>query len=383
MKKNLLKMLFLFCFLSVLPGCWNYQEVNQLAIVAGAAVDKGFNHRYLITMEIISFKSGKEPEIEPKRVTGEGNSILEAIRNCYRVSGFMGFWHHTQVFLISQDVAREGILPILDLLIRSPLIRITVYPMISKEATAREVLTAQGPTQPIRSFQIGDALKAQRKSISKAPEVMTYQAINALGGEGSALMLPTVGVVNNEGQPTIEISGAAVFKKDRLIGLLDGEESKYVLLLRNELKGGILLENPREKTGPAIITFKITKNQTGMKPVFKKGKLLMQIQVKTQVDIWEMDTTTDYNSEKGRKILQTLAEKALERNLQRIIHKVQQDFGTDIFGFSKQIRSQMPSKWKKIKPDWERVFRELQVEVKAKIEIQASGVAVKTIQIGG
>ena len=275
LSKNFIKFsLVFFILVLLLSGCWNYREIDRLAIVAGVAVDKGINHKYLVTLEIINFNSGKESEIESKMVSGEGNSILEAIRNSYTILGRMGYWNLTRIFIISQDVAREGILPIIDLLNRSPLTRITITILISKENTAREVLTAQSLNQPIRSFQIEDAFGVQQQALSKTMEIQVYQVINAIGGEGTALFLPTTGAIINNGQPAIELSGTAVFKQDRLVGLLDGEESKYVLFIRNKVQEGILVENMEQGTKRTIISLKIKANQTKITPVLEKGKSL-------------------------------------------------------------------------------------------------------------
>lgn len=366
-----------------LSGCWNYREINKMSIVAGVAVDEGINHKYLATLEIASFKSGKDSEIESKTVSGEGDSLLEALRNCYNTSGQLGYFNHTRVFIISRDVAGKGILPIVDLLSRSPLVRVTVVILISKTRTAQEILLAQGLNQPIKSFQIEDSFTAQQRGVSKTLEVATYQAINALGSEGTALLLPTVGVKNNNGRPMIELSGTAVFKRDRLVGLLDGEESKYVLFVRNKVHGGILLEHIKKGAENSTVSLKVKANQTKIEPVLVDGKPSMKIGLRTKVDIWEMDSPTNYISDAGQKLLKTRAEKALHENILRVIGKVQQNYGADIFGFGSVVRSQMPEVWRKVKPNWEQIFKELKVDVKADIEIQESGMALKPLKIGG
>lgn len=385
MKKCSVKLLLLL-FILILPlsGCWNYREINKMSIIAGVAVDKGINHKYLATLEIVSFKPGRDSEIESKTIVGEGNSLLEALRNSYNISGQLGYFNHTRVFIISQDVAKTGLFPIVDLLSRSPLIRVTVVILISKADTAQEVLLAQGLNQPIKSFQIEDSFVAQQRGISQTMEVATYQAINALGNEGTALLLPTVGVKNHNGQPTIELSGTAVFKRDRLVGLLDGEESKYLLFISNKVHGGILLEYmAKEAKKSTTVSLKVKTNQTRIEPVLVNGKPFMKIALRTKVDIWEMDSPANYISDAGQKLLKHRAEKALQENILRVIRKVQQNYGTDIFGFGSRVRGQMPELWRKIKPNWEQLFKELKVDVKVDIEIQESGMALKPLKIGG
>lgn len=383
MKKFSFIFLFaLFTIIFFLSGCWNYREINRFAIIAGAAIDRGTDLKYKTTTEIIGFKPGKENEVESKWVVGEGNSILDALSNSYQISGLMGYWNHIKILLISQEVAKEGILPVVDLFNRSPLSRMTIKILISKAKTAGEILKVQSISHPIKSFQINDTFKVQEESLSKTKAIAVYQAINLLGGEGTALFLPTVDLSTNNGQTTYKLTGTAVFKKDKLVGFLDGEESKYLLFVRDEIKGGVMLENLLSKEKPTTISLIIKKSQTKTKPVLVKGKLRMEITLKTQADIWEMDTAMNYNSEKGRMTLERHAEEALQKNIQRVVSKVQQDYGADIFGFSTKIRNKTPALWKTIKPDWERVFKELPVDVKVEVKIQNSGLAFKTLEMG-
>ena len=77
MKKIIL--LFLFCIL--LTGCWNYRELNDLAIVSGIGIDKdedGYVVSFLISnAENIVIEDNTIAE--PVLMTGRGKNIIEAI----------------------------------------------------------------------------------------------------------------------------------------------------------------------------------------------------------------------------------------------------------------------------------------------------------------
>lgn len=45
--------------LLMLTSCWNYREVNDLAIVIGAAIDKGMTENYLLTVELLEVGEGR------------------------------------------------------------------------------------------------------------------------------------------------------------------------------------------------------------------------------------------------------------------------------------------------------------------------------------
>src|SRR4051812_9098565 len=115
--KVTIKLIIFIAFLSnitILSGCWNYREIESLAIVSGVAIDKGNTEgNYHVTFELVSFKGGgRETKIESKRIEAEGNTLFDAGRNAIKISAKKLFWSHAGVAIISQDIARESIIEI-------------------------------------------------------------------------------------------------------------------------------------------------------------------------------------------------------------------------------------------------------------------------------
>ena len=78
------KIILLIPLLCLLTGCYNYRELNDLAIISGVSVSKDKN-TYKITTEVVNPKkeqdtsSGKEPDYVIYE--GSGSSMQEAFRN--------------------------------------------------------------------------------------------------------------------------------------------------------------------------------------------------------------------------------------------------------------------------------------------------------------
>jgi spore germination protein KC len=106
----------------LLSGCWNYREIDKLAIVAGVAIDREQEtNRFLMTTEIIDLKSsGKEVEIKSQKIDTEGETIFDAVRNMIKISAKRLYWSHLKVIIISQDIAKEGVVQVIDLLTFHP-----------------------------------------------------------------------------------------------------------------------------------------------------------------------------------------------------------------------------------------------------------------------
>jgi spore germination protein KC len=83
-------------------GCWNYREIDELAMVAGVAVDKCADGQYEITVEIPEMMGDRESKTKSKVLSGQGRSMLDAVRNIISVSGKKLYWAHTKVIILSK-----------------------------------------------------------------------------------------------------------------------------------------------------------------------------------------------------------------------------------------------------------------------------------------
>lgn len=386
MKKIRAIFLILFVLGNIVPlsGCWNYREINKLSIVSGVAIDKSSDgEQYLMTAEIIDLRGGgKESKIQSKRVEMEGKTLFDAARNAIKVSSRKLYWSHAEIFIISQDVAREGILPVVDYITRGADRRLTVHILISKEKTAKELLSQQSITTDIRAFEMEEMINTERRSLSKVPQVDVRNFVNALTGEGISATLPAAGIVISEGVPTSELAGTAIFDKDKLVDFLNEEDTKYFLFVKNQIKGGALPVNINSSDLHDGITLEIYKNKTKVKPVYLNGKLTMNIDVDTEVSLEELEVSNNLINEKGREILKRNAEKTLKSGIESVINKVKEDFSVDIFGFGNTVQREMPALWKSIAADWNKTFRDLDVNVNVNIDIRSSGLTSKPIKVG-
>ena len=120
-----------------LCSCWNYKEIDDLAIVSSAALDLLPNGKYQLTIEIINIKSEGKTEItKPKFAQAEGTTIFEAERNLIIKIGNEPYWSHSNAFIFSKTIAEQGLIPVLDWLERDEEPRLDLPIFISNEKTA-------------------------------------------------------------------------------------------------------------------------------------------------------------------------------------------------------------------------------------------------------
>ncbi len=383
MKKKAVFLLFM-CLVNIITctGCWNYREIDKMSIVAGATMDKTPDGKYKVVVEIIDLhEGGREAKINSRRLESYGYSLFDAIRNTLKITSNKLYWGHMEILILSQEVAREGIVGILDFLNRDAEPRLSVDLLVSTENTAEEILNSQSITTEIRSFEINKMLDTE-KDLAKTSKVQLYEFINALSAEGISPVLPTVSLVENNGKQTTKLSGTAVFRQDKLAYVFNEEETEFFLFAIDKIKGGILNIDEGIEKGQTVTTLEIRKNKTKIEPVNTKGKLSIDIDIDTKTVLAELSEANKTYDIKENKNMETEAGKTLQKQVSEFIKGVQKNYGIDILGFGRRVRQEMPDLWRKIGPEWDQTFKNLEVNVRAKVDITNSGLISKPIKIG-
>ncbi len=377
--------LIVLCLANIIinTGCWNYREINNLSIVSGVAVDKNEDGKYRITTEIVDLhEGGKDAGIKSKKLESYGDTLFDAVRNTLEVTAGKLYWGHVEIVIFSQDVAKEGVVQFMDFLVRDSEPRQSVDILISREKTAGEIFNFESSTTEIRSHEINEMLDTQ-KNLSKTTKVQVYEFINALSDEGICAVMPVVGSIVNEGKKDLELSGTAVFKQDKLVYMLNGDETKLFLYVMDKIKGGLLIiKDTTVKNKNSKLTLEIIKSKTKIKPVFIKGKLTMNIDIETKAALGQEGESERRYNEKINLMLQKDAEETLKRDIENLITNVKKNTDSDIFGFGRVIMKDKPDLWKKIGADWDDTFKKLDVKLNIDVDIQNSGLMSTPIRIG-
>jgi len=381
--KRGLRLLVVLILLPVLYGCWSYREVDRLVIVAGLAIDKGETTGYKVTLDLIQI--GPDIDVAPKTriVSMEGESMFSAARNAISVAGKRLYWSHAKVIVISQDVAKDGVVKVLDWYTRDAETREDVHLLISREKTAGEIFTDSDESGDVVSTNMHEMLKNQ-KSLSKAPVVEIWRFLNKLTEPGCSPIAAAVSMkTEKNGKKSPEISGTAVFLNDKLLGFLDGDETFSLQMLQDRVEGGVIVHKEQEQKGETIVSLEVFKNKTEINPMIGPGRAVsMTVRTKTDVAIDEIGGETNYAEGGLREKLEKNAEETLKRDLEDVIHRVQTEYGADIFCFGHEIYKKDPKFWKSVSGEWPELFRELKVNVVCDLHIRNSAIKSKAIQIG-
>jgi len=377
-------MIFLILVISpiILCGCWNYKEIDQLAIVSGIAIDKDIvTNKYILTTGVVITQSqGVSSIISSQLYTSEGDSVFSAVRNAIEKTGLRLFWSDAKLVIISESIAKEGIIPALDWTNRSNFVRPDMWLLIAKGNSAADILENKVKLNEVTSFHLDDTMNSW-KILSKFPGSMVWSFIDGLSSSGKSQVVATVKNEQNADIISPLIEGSAIFKADKLVGYLNGDETLYMLLAQNKIKQGlIVLKNVSGST--TNITLEINDNRTKLTPLYNNGEVSMIIDIYPVVSIHEIQGTTDFMTEENIKIVQDETEKNIKSKVQDLINKFQKDYNSDVLGFQDTFEKEKPKVSENLKKNGIDIFTNLKTIVNVHVQIKGSNKTLKPIIIG-
>ncbi|MBW9151699.1 Ger(x)C family spore germination protein [Clostridium estertheticum] len=383
MKKKMVSIIFIIIICPIiLCGCWNYREIDTLAIVAGMALDKDMvTNKYILTTEVITTQAqGVSSIISSQIFTTEGDSVFSAVRDAIEKTGLRLFWSDSKVVIISDSIAREGIIPAIDWTNRSNFVRPDMWLLVAKGNTASEILKTKVKINEVTSFHLDDTMNSW-KVLSKFTNSMVWSFIDGLSSPGKSEAVTTVENKPSDGNILPLVEGCAIFKSDKLVGYINGNETLYMLIIKNKIKQGLItLVNVSGSN--TNVTLELNDNRTKLTPIYNNGSVSMIINVYPTLSIHEIQGTKDFMKEENLEILQSEAEKKIGSQIQTLISKLQKDYDSDVLGFGEKFNEEKPKVSKYFMKNGKDIFKNMKTTVNVHVQIKGSNKTIKPITIG-
>jgi spore germination protein KC len=382
-----LSLLVVFVILTPLTGCWDRREMNDLGIALAMGIDK-VDNKYRVTVQVVQpgEVAQKKPGAGTTPVTlyeTTGVTIFEAIRKMTTISPRKIYAAHLRVLLFGESLAREGIGNALDLLSRDYELRTDFYIIVAKGATAAEALSILTPLEKIPADKLFNSIETSEKAWAPTVTVRLDDFITDYVSLGKQPVLSGAQIKGdkNIGQskknletlrPTARLqnAGVAVFRKDKLVGWLNEEESKGYNYILNNVKstvGHVTCPNGGN------VTLEISLAKATIKGYMRDQIPHITIDLRTEQNIGEVECRIDLTQAASIKDLEQRAEKELQRILSQSVEVVQTKYKVDVFGFGNVIHRAEPKAWKSLRDDWNNHFAKAIVNVNVSVKIKRTG----------
>lgn len=385
MGKRIVGILLLLCMVFSLTGCWNRRELHDLGIVGMMGVesaDKGLK----LTVELIQpqrvgiSKSGGGGEGGEQKASVylqvEGENMFDAVRNATLKSDRKLFFSHLGVFIFSEDVARQGLVSQMDFIFRDHELRTRTPLLIAVDASPAEIMGIAPGIENVPSKYIQGVLRSF-KSTAKSIDTKAAEFLQLYKGDGKN---PVLGVLrkvkrNKIGTKDADYElineGAAVFRKDKLAGFLDGEETRGYNWIVGKVSNSVV--ECRSPGGQGITAVEVMHADSKKEVEIKDGVIKAKVKIKVTGALGEEPSTVDEKDPGVLAMTEAGIAQTIKREAERCIAKTQQEYRSDIFGFGQSLHQKYPQEWKNIKADWDELFASAEIEVVVEAKLVRMG----------
>jgi spore germination protein KC len=369
-----IRILILFIITMTFTACENpiigRREINDLEFARSLAIDtsKTIPDGVMLTLASQRIKigsGGSAGETESSKVSSEGQTMFEAVRNFSTYLDKRPFWGHLEYVVIGEEAAKKGIYKYLDFLSNDHEIRLNINVFVMKGGRAEELMERAERGDRF----IFDRLKGLIDSVGGQSvtnpvnliEIMYTQDMKCL-----SLYLPCVQMVDvtkggEEQIMDIKMAGFAIFDEDRLAGYLDEDMGRGLNLLRNKMKSAIYVVNTQKGSK---VSLEIINSRTKFYPEIKDGNLFLKVKVNIESNIGEIDSNEDIFHSEIFDYLEHEHSKLVKQEIERVIEYAQEETGLDFFGTAQSFYLKYPIKWKQLyKKDWKTWFPKIKFNV--------------------
>jgi len=377
-----MKKLLIIPLLLILTGCWNYRELNELAITTGIALDIE-DDQYKLTVLIANSKksgsSGEKSEASTAVYEGVGQTLYEALKDCASSVSKQVYLGHLDILILSEDVAKLKTNEIIDFLFRYPQSRNDFQVVIAKDSKASDILKITTPLESFPSQNVSQNLEVTGELQGFTYPVTFNEFVKLMLQEGINPILPSVKIVGNvdEGNKNenLEQSMPQAYLKLDTLGLF--KDSSFITWANQDESFGINIINSKVQVLGISIDCrdkKIVSEITQMKSSIEMDEnLKYKIKVDATGGIQEVGFEIDLEKEENIKFVKEESINKIKDYINQAIN-LAKDNQTDIFGLGTLLYRKDPNKWNEIKDNFEEdILTNLEFDIEVNINLESKG----------
>jgi spore germination protein KC len=347
MKKYFLILIIIF----LLSGCYNYKELNKISIVSSISIDKK-DGEYLVGAQIMNAKQSEESDDSQVIVyTEKGKSINEALRNMTTKSPNKLYGGHLSKVVVSEEVAKEGIINIIDSFQRLTEIRNEFTITIAKNIDASDVIKVMTSSEEVPAEYVKSSLETAdiTSALTYSTKLDEFVSLYLKKGIDPTIAVIEVKNYKQKGTTTdntsttdpitkIVLGNIAITNNGKLEKFLSKNETIGYNFIRNQVEEMVLAVKCDDKYYASI---SILDSKTKTKVKKKNNIYEINLNVKSKSVLTEYNCSKDLTKDKTIKELEKLSEKKIKNYINKAIN-VQKEVKSRYLGFERTIYLDYP-----------------------------------------
>lgn len=377
-----------------LAGCWNRREVNEVALVSAAAIDRTPEGRTRVTIQLIkpaALAGGGDqaPGAGGPRaifkVAATGNTLFEAVRHLNHYVPRKPEWNHNNVIVFSEEVARSGVGDLLDFFLRDHEARLDQWILVARGQEAAAALDAHWELEPNSGVAMRLIYRRGAINTGEIAPVRLYDFMLALTSPTRAPLaavirpfLPGEERAGLETRPgtTWRIGEAAVFRKDRLAGWLSDREVRGLQWLRGKVVSGIIRVPCQNPPGEGI-GVEILGSRARLVPEWRAGELpAVRVPIRVFGKLGDLMCRDDVARPGPFARLAERTAGVVLAEAEATLRRLQRELGADPLGIGEALHRAFPREFKGWKERWDEVYPRVRVIPEVTVELSQTGISV-------
>lgn len=408
--------------MTLFSGCYDMQEIDDIAHVLAMGVDKGVSDKWRLTLQFSTLKGGSGGDQQESGGSGGGGdqdgytyvtvdapSFFTGIDMLNSSIPRRLVFTHAGLIVLSEELAKDGLIgDYIAPIRRFKEIRGTAHLVVTK-GNALDFIKSNKPligTTLAKAFQTAatestntgfflhttlnefyDALK----STYHQPAV-TMGAVNEFknfkeegakwgtefktGGEYLAGQIP------RQGENKIEYWGTALFDGDRMVGELNGKQTRALSMIRGEFRRGFFtVKDPKEPE--LIIPLDVRQaRKPKVKVSFNDDIPTIDLTIYLQGDLLAVQSRLHYEQDPLLSLLEESFKKDVKDQVNQLINKCR-SLNIDVFKFGDVAARQFGTidQWEEY--NWNKNFKDVKVTSQVEFIIKRTGIQTKSSPISG
>ncbi|MDA8222278.1 MAG: Ger(x)C family spore germination protein [Desulfitobacterium hafniense] len=368
----------------LITGCWDRKELEGRAVVSLVALDKGENNEIKFSVQVERTSDSQESstggssggERSGVIMSSTGETVMDAVRNLILKSGRKLYYPHNTAIILGNEIAKEGILPVLDFFNRDAELRPLTWVLVTP-GEAVDILEAQSTLESLSAKQL-DMMLVNFGTTSKTVATTLLDTMNQLAYDSPGAVLSNIELDPNNPKKALLLNGAAVLQRDKLIGRLDPLETRGYLWIQGKVKSRVIsIPCPGEENKK--VSLEIKRANRKIESDISDGKLIFTITVNVESRLADQACLTDLGNPEKLMELKKSQSEVIEKEIKSIVDKAQEEYSTDILGFGTELSRKFPQEWQEIKENWAEEFPKAEVDIVVNSKISDIGLVKKPL----
>ena len=245
MNRKKIVVILLFC-MTILSGCWNYNEPERMLYVYGMGIDYK-EGKYEIYAQVANFaNTAKSEQPVPEKVQGDvghasGVTLNDALYKLYNSMGQRAYWGHLSYLVLSEEALKNGTMnSVIDSFLRYRETRYHIWVYSTKDPVKDVLLTTPIVNKAITLSILADPMNSYERSSYVEP-VDLRMLILGLNEPSHEVAIPLVEVTENwetlEGKDkVVNLAGVGVIAPKEFKGFIVGKQANGLKWMNNKSK---------------------------------------------------------------------------------------------------------------------------------------------------